>query len=94
MSYTPASIVTNANLPNTLAVYYEKQAIPNLKANTPFLSMTKQWPLPLRSGNVIQFYTYNLLGANINLQAEGTVGSPIVDTSTKIQAQIGQLIAA
>jgi len=26
---------------------------PNLKAQTPFLSMTKQKPLPLRSGNQI-----------------------------------------
>jgi len=91
MSYSPASeLVANGNLPNLLATYYAKQAIPNLKAQTPFLSFTKQKPLPLRSGNNIQFYTYALLSANTNQQAEGTVGSPISESSTKIAATMGQ----
>jgi hypothetical protein len=67
-----------------------REAIPNLKAQTPFLSMTKQKPLPLRQGNQIQFYTYALLAANTNQSAEGTVGSPITESSTKILATIGQ----
>jgi hypothetical protein len=37
------------------------------------MSQTKQKPLPLRSGNQIQFYTYALLAANTNQAAEGTV---------------------
>jgi N4-gp56 family major capsid protein len=77
-------------LPNLVAIYYERGAIPNLKAQTPFLSMTKQKPLPLRSGNQIQFFTYALLAANTNQAAEGTVGSPISESSTKIVATIGQ----
>jgi hypothetical protein len=52
--------------------------------------MAKQWPLPLRSGNNIQFFSYALLPANTNQAAEGTVGSPISESSTKINAQIGQ----
>ena len=33
MSYSPASeLVSNGNLPNLLATYYEKSSIPNLKA--------------------------------------------------------------
>jgi hypothetical protein len=52
--------------------------------------MTKQRPLPLRQGNQIQFYTYALLAANLNQAAEGTVGSPISESSTKIVATIGQ----
>jgi hypothetical protein len=51
----------------------------------------KQKPLPLRSGNQIQFFTYALLAANTNQAAEGTVGSPISESSTKIIATIGQL---
>ena len=90
MSYSPASIVTSGALPNLVAIHYERQAIPNLKAQTPFLSMTKQRPLPLRQGNQIQFFTYSLLAANINQAAEGTVGSPISESSTKIVATIGQ----
>jgi len=91
MSYTPASItVTSGQLPNLLATYYERKAIPNLKANTPFLGMAKQWPLPMKSGNNIQFYSYSLLPANTNQSAEGTVGSPITESSTKINATVGQ----
>jgi len=90
MAYSPASILTSGSLPNLVAIYYERQSIPNLKAQTPFLSMTKQKPLPLRSGNQIQFFTYALLAANTNQSAEGTVGSPISESTTKIVATIGQ----
>ena len=90
MAFSPASIQTSGALPNLVAIYYERGAIPNLKAQTPFLSMTKQKPLPLRSGNQIQFFTYALLAANTNQAAEGTVGSPISESSTKIVATIGQ----
>jgi len=54
------------------------------------MDMTKQKPLPLHSGNQIQFYTYALLGANTNQAAEGTVGSPISESTTKVTATIGQ----
>jgi N4-gp56 family major capsid protein len=90
MAYSPASILTSGALPNLVAIYYERTSIPNLKAQTPFLSMTKQKPLPLRSGNQIQFFTYALLAGNTNQAAEGTVGSPIAESSTKIIATIGQ----
>lgn len=90
MAYSPASILTSGALPNLVAIYYERQAIPNLKAQTPYMSMTKQKPLPLRSGNQIQFFTYALLAGNTNQAAEGTVGSPIAESSTKIIATIGQ----
>ena len=92
MSYSPASIVTSGALPNLVAIHYEREAVPNLKAQTPFLSMTKQRPLPLRQGNQIQFYTYALLAANLNQAAEGTVGSPISESSTKIVATIKTVV--
>lgn len=90
MSYSPASILTSGSLPNLVAKFYEREAIPNLKARTPFLEMMKQKPLPLRSGNQIQFFTYALLGANTSQAAEGTVGTPISESSTAISATIGQ----
>ncbi len=90
MAFSPASILTSGALPNLVAIYYERQAIPNLKAQTPFMSMSKQKPLPLRSGNQIQFFTYALLAGNTNQTAEGTVGSPISESSTKIIATVGQ----
>jgi N4-gp56 family major capsid protein len=90
MAFSPASILTSGSLPNLVAIYYERAAIPNLKAQTPYMGMTKQKPLPLRSGNQIQFYTYALLAANTSQTAEGTVGSPITESSTKIVATVGQ----
>lgn len=91
MAYSPAvNTVSSGNFPNALAVYYEKKAIPNLKASTPFLGCTKQWPLPLHSGNTIQFFSYNLLGANTSQTTEGFVGSPVPESTVKIQAVIGQ----
>jgi len=92
MAYSPASIISSGSLPNLQAIYYVRKAVPNLKAQTPFLSMTKQRPLDLRSGNQIQFYTYALLAGNTNQSAEGTVGSPITESSTKIVATIGQYV--
>lgn len=37
--------------------FYDKAMLDNLKANTPFLAMSKQMPLPERTGNQIQFFT-------------------------------------
>jgi len=54
------------------------------------MAMTKMKPLPMHSGNQIQFYTYALLAANTNQATEGTVGSPIPESTTKIVATIGQ----
>lgn len=91
MAYSPAvNTVASGNFPNALAIYYERKAIPNLKASTPFLGCTKQWPLPMHSGNTIQFFSYNLLGANTQQSTEGFVGSPVPESALKIQAVIGQ----
>lgn len=54
MGYSPASILTSGNLPQLQAIKYEREAIANLKAETPFLSMTKKKPLGLRQGNQVQ----------------------------------------
>jgi N4-gp56 family major capsid protein len=90
MGFDPAAILVSDALPNLVATHYERQAIPNLKANTPFMGVTKQRPLPLHSGNTIQFYTYALLAANIAEATEGSVGSPVSESTTKISAIIGQ----
>ena len=91
MAYSPAvNTVASGNFPNALAIYYERKAIPNLKQSTPFLGCTKQWPLPMHSGNTIQFFSYNLLGSNVKQSTEGFVGSPVPESAVKIQAVIGQ----
>jgi hypothetical protein len=90
MAYTPAGILTSGSLPNLVATYYERKSIPNLKALTPFMSMTKQKPLPMNSGHAMQFYTYNLLGSNTTQVSEGVVGTPVTESSTQITTTIGQ----
>ncbi len=91
MGYSPSvNTVASGNFPNALAVYYERKAIPNLKASTPFLGCTKQSPLPMHSGNTIQFFSYNLLPGNISQTTEGFVGSPVPESTVRIQAVIGQ----
>lgn len=32
MSYSPTSIITTGALPNLVAIHYEREAVPNLKA--------------------------------------------------------------
>ena len=91
MAYTPASeTVASGLLVQTLATYYRKKEVPNFKATTPFLSMTAREPLPMHSGNQAQYFTYPLLSANTQQSPEGTVGTPIVESTNKIVATIGQ----
>jgi N4-gp56 family major capsid protein len=90
MGFDPAAILVSDALPNLVATHYERQAIPNLKANTPFMGVTKQRPLPLHSGNKVQFYTYALLASNTDPATEGSVGDPVAESTTKIAATIGQ----
>lgn len=92
MPFSPASVLTSGSFPNLVAIYYERQAIPNLKAETPFMGEATQYPLPLHSGNQIQFYTYALLSGNTSQAPEGTVGSPISESTTQITATIGQYV--
>lgn len=90
MSYSPSSILTSGSLPQLNAIKYEREAIPNLKATTPFMGASKQKPLGLHQGNQVQFFTYSLLSGNTTQSSEGTVSSPISESTTKILAQIGQ----
>lgn len=49
-----ASAVTNANLSNTQAVYYEAQAVEALYAELAMLTLTTPSTLPTRKGKTIQ----------------------------------------
>lgn len=74
--YSPASNTTG-NLPQTQAIYYEKTFIENLKAETPFVKMTRRMEQPENSGNTLSLYEMVQLGANTQQAAEGVVGSGI-----------------
>jgi N4-gp56 family major capsid protein len=93
-----ASAVTNANLTNTQAVFYEAQAIEALYADLAMLTLTTPSTLPTRKGKTIQFFTYALApviagvtaGNTPGQASEGAPGSGIVPTAPAVQAVIGQ----
>jgi N4-gp56 family major capsid protein len=93
-----ATAVTNANLSNTQATFYDAQAIEALYADLAFLTLTTPKTLPTRKGKTIQFFTYALAPVIAGVSAgstppqvtEGTVGSGIVPTAPSVQAVLGQ----
>jgi N4-gp56 family major capsid protein len=93
-----ASVVTNANLSNTQAVFYEAQAVEALYEELAMLTLTTPSTLPTRKGKTIQFFTYALApfttgvvaGSTPAQAAEGAPGSGIVPTAPNVQAVIGQ----
>lgn len=91
MAVSPTSI-NSANIPaNDGAVkFYARGAIKNFKAETPAIWTFKEDFLPVNSGTQMQFYTYNVLGANTTQVGEGVVGSPIGESTTPISCQLGQ----
>lgn len=86
---SPASTLIS-NLPQAQATHYDKDFIENLKANTPFIRCTERRELPAQSGNQHRLYMYQTFGANIQQQAEGTVGSGITPSVNTSSAIIGQ----
>jgi len=93
-----ASAVTNANLSNTQAVFYEAQAVEALYADLAMLTLTTPSNLPTRKGKTIQFFTYALgpvtsgvtAGNTPPTASEGQVGTGIIPTAPNVQAVIGQ----
>ena len=88
--YNPASVMIS-NLPQSQAIFYEREFLKNLKQHTPFLLCADRKELPLNSGNSMTQFMYVPFGANIVNAAEGTVGSGITPTVLSNNAVIGQL---
>jgi hypothetical protein len=86
---SPASMQTS-NLPQSQVIYYDKNFVKNLKANTPFVRCCSRRELPENSGNQLELFMYNTLGANTVQAAEGTVGSGITVTVSNNLSTIGQ----
>lgn len=87
--YSPASNTTST-LSQAQVIYYDKNFISNLKANTPHLRVTNRRELPENSGNQLELFMYQTLGPNIAQSAEGTVGSGITVSVLNNKATIGQ----
>jgi hypothetical protein len=86
---SPASMNVS-NLPQSQVIFYDKNFVKNLKANTCFVRTCSRRELPENSGNQLRLFMYQTLGANIAQTSEGTVGSGIVVSVVNNTATIGQ----
>jgi len=86
---SPASMRTS-NLPQSQVIHYDKNFIKNLKANTIFPRLCERRELPLNSGNTLELFMYQTLGANTVQAPEGTVGAGITVSVSQNSSQIGQ----
>lgn len=86
----PNASTTSSALPQSAVTYYEKKFVSWLAANTPALRCTTRRPLPLHSGNKIEFFKYNPFGGNTTQVTEGTVGTGLTASVQDSTATIGQ----
>lgn len=91
MAYSPASVATStAGLNHLAQLYYDRLAVDNLKANLVYYQTCERRRLPEKNGKTIQFFSYNLFGANTTPGTEGTVGAGQSPTTSVIQTSIAQ----
>lgn len=76
MAYFAATApLTTAGLNHIPAAYYSKTALDQLLSKFMFKDACMEDTLPKRSGKVVQWYRYGVLGANTVAKTEGVIGS-------------------
>jgi len=91
MAYTPASVTTGTSGINHLvAAAYDRVAVENFKAHTPFYAACERKVLPERSGKVLQIFTYDALTSNTTPGTEGAVGTGIAPSTAVRTVTIAQ----
>ncbi len=76
MAYSPAgNTTTSAGLAHLATVWYNRRALDQLKRRFRFYNACEPDMVPRRSGKTVQWFRYNLLGANTTPAPEGTVGN-------------------
>jgi N4-gp56 family major capsid protein len=90
--YQPAINTTqSAGLaPVTTQLFYKKTGLDRLMQTFRFYSAGDADDIPRRSGRTVQWFRFNLLGANTTPSAEGVVGVPIPLSSGSFQATVEQ----
>lgn len=85
---------TSMNSGNTpqaaLTTHYNRNFIENLKARVTKLRLCTRFPMPAHAGQVFRNFLIQPLTANVQQQAEGTVGSGISVTINYQDYQLGQ----
>lgn len=87
--YSPASMNVS-NMPQSQVIFYDKNFVKNLKANTCFVRVANRRELPEQSGNQHKLFMYQALAANTAQTGEGVVGSGIAVSVVNNTATIGQ----
>lgn len=70
--------------------YYKKTGLDRLVQTFRFYSAGDPDDIPRRSGRTVQWYRFNLLGANTSPSAEGVVGIPLPLSGGSFQATVEQ----
>src|SRR2546430_1493451 len=76
MAYSPAGTTTQtAGLAHLATVWYNRRGLDQLKRRFRFYNACEPDMVPRRSGKTVQWFRYQLLGANTTPAPEGTVGN-------------------
>lgn len=91
MAYQPAgNLTTTATLRHLASVYYNRKALDQLTQEFHFQSAGEPDVLPLRNGKTVQYFRYDLLGANTTPTSEGVVGTSLQLSSNTISATVSE----
>jgi len=91
MAYTPAStLTTSAGYNHAPAAYYRRQALDQVWQAQVFNNVADPDDIPRRNGTTIQWFRYNLFGANTTPSSEGTVGSGITPSTSTLTATVSE----
>jgi hypothetical protein len=82
-----------SNLPQSRVIFCDNVFVENLKTQTPFVRWTSRRDLPLNSGNQIELFMLNPLGADTVQVAEGAVLSGISVSVGTTTATVGEFRA-
>jgi N4-gp56 family major capsid protein len=74
--------------PVTTQIYYKKTGLDRLTQTFRMYSAGDPDDIPKRSGRTVQWYRFNLLGANTTPSADGVVGIPLPLSGASFQATV------
>jgi len=91
MAYSPAGNTTaSAGLAHLATVWYNRRGLDQLKKRFRFYNACEPDMVPRRSGKTVQWFRYNLLGANTTPAPEGTVGNSNTLSSTTLSGTVAE----
>lgn len=91
MAYSPAgNATTTGTLAHLATVWYNRMALDQLKKRFRFYNACEPDMIPRRSGRTVQWFRYNLLGANITPAGEGAVGVSNTLTTTTVSGTVSE----